>query len=143
MKFGKIKIKAPKIKLGDPTKLITKPIEGLANSQASLAKSVVGNIGDVAGAAVGSVGQVMSQPGAGALLGAAGTAFGMPEIGMLGGLFNKPQATPGPSYTDAIPAQGVSFSSEPSGMNTNTMLAIGGGVLVLILGMVFVLKGKK
>lgn len=135
----KIKLKAPKIKLpkitADPAKLITKYAEGVGNTTGSV-------ISGIAAPVVGGVGQVMSQPGAGAVLGAAGAAFGVPGLGSLLPV-GTPAAPPLSSVQDASP---IMLSSPGMGEgNSNTPLIIGGvGVAITMILILFLTlkKGK-
>lgn len=131
----------PKIKM-DPGKLVSKAVEGATNMQKSI---MIDPAVGLAKAAVGGVGEVMSQPGAGAVLGAAGAAFGIPGAGLIAGAFSPsgaPAAPPG--YSE--PAQPIVINSPASipGNNNNQMLLIAGGLgLVGILAVVLTMKNKR
>lgn len=135
----KIKIKAPKIKVGDPSKLLTKATEGASNAFSSTVNAaIVKPTTDIASAAVGGVGQVMSQPGAGELLGAAGAMYGIPGLGGLASAFQKPQVVTQDQPSGIMYSPSVSAESNP-----NKMLYIGGGVAAFALIALILFKNKR
>lgn len=147
----------PKITIGDPTKLITKPIEGITNAIASVATNTVGAVGGVANSAVGVTGEVlsnsvaqvgnaMSQDGAGAVLGGLGAAFGLPTGGLMGlasGFMGQSQAST-PEASQFAQPQTVVLPNQASQKSDIGMIAmIGGGLVAVILVIVLLNKGKK
>lgn len=132
--------------MGDPTKLITKPIEGIVNAVGSVAKTGVSATGETLSAAVGQVGDIMSQPGAGAALAGVGAAFGLPTgplMGLASGFMGQGQASVPEATANAQP-QSIVIPSQPAEENDLGMIAmIGGGVLALVLVIVLLNKGKK
>ncbi len=135
-------IKAPQIKL-DPTKLVTKATEGLTNVAMAPTMAGIDGLTKVGGAALGGVGKLMSDPAAGAVLGAAGMAFGVPGLGGLAaGFAKKPEAeysiSQAPASASPIVIQ--SGPSSGSGVSTNMMLMIGGGLVALVLIILMIKK---
>lgn len=119
--------KLPEVKLGDPTKLITKPLEGVQNA-----------VGSVTTNALDNVGKALQSPGAAPVIAGAATAFGGPEAGMLAGnLVSQFQKKPEP---DTASPQ-MLYQNQPSGlaiggMDNKTIYLVGGGlVMVLIVAM--------
>lgn len=138
------KISAPKITM-DPSKLVTKAVEGVTNMNTQIVGSQIGAVTSLAGQAVGGVGQVMSQPGAGALLGAAGTAMGIPGAGLLASAF-APKSDQGQSQIASqlyppVPMIGSSGGSDNS--NNMMMMMVMGGVGLGGLVLVALLMNKK
>lgn len=120
----KIKISAPKIKVGDPTKLVTAPIEGVANAQGRIAQNAVGNVG-----------KVLSTPGSKELLGGVGAAYGLPGLGGLGTSANDFADRKAPFEANA-PVQ-----SYEAPKNNNMMIYIIGG-LFAVVGIFFAMRKK-
>lgn len=124
----------PKITIGDPTKLITKPIEGIYNAAGTVASSAIKNVGGVAGTAVGQVGNALSQPGAGAVLGAVGSAYGIPGLGGLAEQFSKKEEPSIGSPQVIMP---------PSSAEKNTPIIIAGVGGVLLIAMILILTNQR
>lgn len=128
----KLKLKLPKITIGDPTKLITKPIEGVQNA-----------FGSIGGNALDNVGNLLSNPAAAPVLGAAGTAFGGPAMGglfgSLAGNFSK-KSEPASEQATPVPIQ---IGQGPRAKdNTLLYVLIGSGVFGVLI-MVLFLKSKR
>ena len=131
----------PKIKVGDPGKLITKPIEGISNTASSVGKSVlVDPLVDLGSAAIGGAGKILSDPNAGKVLGVLGSAYGIPNLGNT----LNPTASSATSYADRKADFGAPVQSNfatPSG-GSNSMLYI---ILAAVagIGLIFIIKRKK
>lgn len=136
------KISAPKITVGDPTKIVTNAVSGTVNAATSITGSVLGGVGQVGSQAVGGVGTILSSPGAGALIDGASMAFGLPPgLGSIAEGFAKKKE---PSFDGTMPAQIPVYEEAPRQKNnTNLYIAIGAGVLALAVGMIFILKKKR
>jgi hypothetical protein len=116
-----------------PAKVISSAAQGVTNLQKDL---VIKPVVDLASTAVSGVGQVMSQPGAGAVLGAAGAAFGVPGLGSLANGFAGIGGPMSPSPAPVAPPAPVVISAPASGSNNNTILiaaGIGGLMLILVM----------
>lgn len=134
-KIPKIKIKAPKIK-ADPGKLISNVSSGATKAFTDV---MIKPGMDVVGTVVGGAGQIMQQPGAGAVLGAGLTAFGVPGAGMLSGLLGgsssgnsmSPSPAPMVSETPTI----ISAPESKDGIDSSILImgGIGGLVLIIVL----------
>jgi hypothetical protein len=127
---------APKITVGDPTKLVTKPIEGIYNATGTVAQSAVSNVG-----------KVLQTPGSAEVIKGAGTVFGIPPQ-VLDGIGTTAFDTQAKQFMDRkadFPSD-QSFSSMPQTQNfgggSNNMLLIFGGIAALGAILFFALKRK-
>ena len=136
----KIKLpKTPKIKM-DPGKLVSKAVEGAVNVQKDI---MIKPATELAKAAVGGVGEVMSQPGAGAVLGAGLTAMGIPGAGLLAGAFSPSGAPVPPPSGGEVQAPPVVLSTPPGAQGNNQMIYIAGGAGLLVILLTVILMNRK
>lgn len=123
----------PDVTLGDPSKLISQPVEGVFNAIGRMGSSAVGNAGDLLSQSVTEVGEALSAPGADKVLGALGSYFGVPDLGRMVSQFSNP-------------ATGNERGIEPPSSTSKSMPLIIGviaGVGVLILTIFLVTKKGK
>ena len=118
----KIKIKARKIKVGDPTKLITKPLEGVTNAAGSHLQNVVQNVG-----------QVVQTPGFAEMAQGAGAAFGVPVPPIGASAFTTRKAD-FPQQTAPMPqTQNFAPPADNSKLYIIIAAAIGGLAILLVV----------
>lgn len=132
------KIKMPKITV-NPVKAVTKAVEGVVNVQKAV---LIDPAVALSSAAVGGVGKVMAQPGAGAVIGAAGAAFGIPGAGLIAGALapaNGNLAPAAPMGTYAVP---MAESPDSGGGGINLAWIAGGGALLLVIVLALFMKKK-
>lgn len=135
VKLPKVKISAPKI-TADPGKLISNVSSGVTKAYTDVA---IKPAAEIASASVAGVGQVLSQPGAGAVLSAGGAAFGIPPgltsglVGAANSFQTRKEEFP---QTQAVMPATQQFVA-PSN-NSNMILIIGGLALAGILAFVLI-----
>lgn len=138
----------PKITM-DPGKAVSKAVQGVVNLQKDV---FINPAVDLASTAVGGVGKVMSQPGAGAILGAAGTAFGVPGAGLIagamtnqGGGMMSPSPAPIHSNTAPIVISAPAPAPNGGGMNSSMMMIMGAAFIgILLIAILFLgSRGKR
>lgn len=121
-------------------KAVTKAVEGVVNLQKAVA---IDPAVSLASATVGGVGQVLSQPGAGAVLGAGLTALGVPGAGLIATALPDASNTPAPARAPEIMAAPYSPPEKSGGIDLNLILIGGAGLLaVIVLALVMGRKGK-